>query len=130
MTKSKSKKRTYNTYGSAWQSHTEFIYIDSVRSKLISKRGQADYSSGRVPIWDTFTPEHTITSHLQILNPHILYCWKPIINVHLCATYTAVVYPWFLAHMQYFCKRSFQALCKECLITSHILNITTCIICH
>ena len=74
--------------------------------------------------------EHTITLHLQILMPHILYFWKPIINVHLCATYTAVMYPWFLARMQYFCKHSFWALCKECLITLHILNVTICIICH
>ena len=62
--------------------------------------------------------------------PHIVYCWKPFINVVLYAAYTELLYPRFTARMQYLCKRAFWVPLKECLITLHILKIMTHVISH
>ena len=62
--------------------------------------------------------------------PHIVYCWKPFINVVLYAAYAELLYPRFTARMQYLCKRAFWVPFKKCLITLHILKIVTHVISH
>jgi hypothetical protein len=62
--------------------------------------------------------------------PHIICHWKTLIKIILDATYTALLHPLFVAHIQYLCKCSFWVPCKECLIMSDILDVMTYIICH
>jgi hypothetical protein len=71
--------------------------------------------------------EYAITLHIM---PHIICHWKTLIKIILDATYTALLHPQFVAHIQYLCKCSFWVPCKECLIMSDILDVMTYIICH
>ena len=83
------------------------------------------YTNLKIPLND-----YVITWHVVNPKTHIVAHWKALINIYCCATYTGLMYPWFVAHLQYFCKCGFSVPYKECLITLHILDIIIHIICH
>ena len=60
---------------------------------------------------------------------HIVCHQKPMINTYPCTMYTGLVYLWFVACIQYLCKRSFSIPLKEYAITFHIIYIMPHIIC-
>ena len=83
------------------------------------------YTNLKIPL-----NEYVITWHVVNPTTHIVAHWKALINIYCCATYTGLMYLWFVAHLQYFCKCGFSVPYKECLIMLHILDIIIHIICH
>ena len=83
------------------------------------------YTNVRIPL-----KEYAIAQHVVNQTVHIAAHWKALINIYYCATYTGLLYPRFVAHLQYLCKHSFIVPCKECLITLHILGIIIHIVCQ
>ena len=83
------------------------------------------YTNVRIPL-----KEYAIAQHVVNQTVHIVAHWKALINIYYCATYTGLLYPRFVAHLQYLCKHSFIVPCKECLITLHILGIIIHIVCQ
>ena len=76
--------------------------------------------------------EYAITLHIMhlLVMPHIISHWKALIKIILNATYTALLYPQFVACMQYLCKHSFSIPFKEYAITLHIIHIMPHTICQ
>ena len=53
-----------------------------------------------------------------------------MINTYPCTAYMGLLYPWFVARIQYLCKHSFSIPFKEYAITLHIIHIMPHTICH
>ena len=83
------------------------------------------YTNVKIPL-----KEHAIAQHVVNQTAHIVAHWKALININYCAAYMGLLYPHFVARLQYLCKCGISVPCKECLITLHILDIIIQIICH